>query len=400
MGSSAGNIIKTILPIAISFAVPALAPALGITSSLGTAALGAGLGAAGGAIGGGGIKGALLGGLSGGLGSGGSNMITSGLGLTGAGASIASKALTGAATGALSGGGRGALIGAAGGGIAGGLSNALSGGTLGGAGSLNGLSEGQIGDIAAGDNALHGAPVAANSLTSGGPLGIGGGGASSFGGGAGLSSFGAGGGTTNFTNLLSGIGNAYADQTAEDQLVKSQERSLDAFAPILKNATNAGNALATGLGTNGNTGAANYGDLAKAFSPADLQNEPGYQFTKDQGTQALNNSLAAGGLLSSGAAIKGGQQFAQGLADTTYGNAFGRDLAQRTSLYDMLSGAASPALGAAGGTADINSNIGAAQSKGTIAQANGLNAGLAGFLSGNGARMIVGFKPDGTPIYQ
>lgn len=389
MGSSAGNILKTVLPIAISFAVPALAPALGITSGLGTAALGAGLGAAGGAITGGGLKGALLGGLSGGLGSGGADMLTSGLGLSGAGASIASKALTGAATGALSGGGRGALIGAAGGGIAGGLSNALSGG--GGAGSLNGLSEGQIGDIAAGDNALHGAPVAANSLTSGGPLGIGGGGASSFGG---------SGGTTNFTNLLSGIGNAYTDQKATNQLVKSQQQSLDAFAPILRNSTNAGNSLATALGTNGNTGAANFGALAKAFSPADLQNEPGYQFTKDQGTQALNNSLAAGGLLGSGAAIKGGQQFAQGLADTTYGNAFGRDLAQKTSLYDMLSGAASPALGAAGGTADINSNIGAAQSKGTIAQANGLNAGLAGFLSGNGARMIVGFKPDGTPIYQ
>lgn len=49
-----------------------------------------------------------------------------------------------------------------------------------------------------------------------------------------------------------------------------------------------------------------------------LQNTPGYQFQFDQGQKALTNSLAAKGLLNSGAAVKAMERYGQGLATTNY----------------------------------------------------------------------------------
>ncbi len=49
-----------------------------------------------------------------------------------------------------------------------------------------------------------------------------------------------------------------------------------------------------------------------------LSQTPGYQFALDQGLKATQNGFAAQGLASSGAAMKGGAQFAEGLASQTY----------------------------------------------------------------------------------
>ncbi|MBN3848143.1 hypothetical protein G3N58_15080 [Paraburkholderia sp. Ac-20342] len=58
---------------------------------------------------------------------------------------------------------------------------------------------------------------------------------------------------------------------------------------------------------------------------------PGYQFTLDQGLKASQNSASARGLGASGAAIKGAETFATGLADSTYGDTFNRALAGYTA---------------------------------------------------------------------
>jgi hypothetical protein len=52
---------------------------------------------------------------------------------------------------------------------------------------------------------------------------------------------------------------------------------------------------------------------------AALQALPGYRFALDQGLQAAQDSAAARGLGSSGAALQGAASYAAGLADSTYG---------------------------------------------------------------------------------
>lgn len=65
-----------------------------------------------------------------------------------------------------------------------------------------------------------------------------------------------------------------------------------------------------------------------SFQPtmAQLEATPGYQFAKSQGLESVQNSYAARGLGTSGAAMKGAANFATGLADSTYQNQFGNAL--------------------------------------------------------------------------
>jgi hypothetical protein len=61
-----------------------------------------------------------------------------------------------------------------------------------------------------------------------------------------------------------------------------------------------------------------------ASQTSQLQSLPGYQFTLNQGLQAVQDSAAARGLGSSGAALQGAANYATGLADSTYGNQVNR----------------------------------------------------------------------------
>jgi hypothetical protein len=58
------------------------------------------------------------------------------------------------------------------------------------------------------------------------------------------------------------------------------------------------------------------------MTQAELAATPGYQFTLNQGLQAVQNSAAAKGLGVSGAALKGAADYATGLADSTYQTQF------------------------------------------------------------------------------
>jgi hypothetical protein len=63
------------------------------------------------------------------------------------------------------------------------------------------------------------------------------------------------------------------------------------------------------------------------FNPTNLQNDPGYQFQLQQGMKALSNQGAAAGLLNSGSTLKAMENYSQGLAGTSYQNAYNRALA-------------------------------------------------------------------------
>ena len=80
--------------------------------------------------------------------------------------------------------------------------------------------------------------------------------------------------------------------------------------------------------------------LTSAFNPTmeQLEATPGYKFTRQQGLEAVQNGFAANGLGTSGAAIKGAAQYAEGLAGSTYQQRFANDLATKAQQYAMLSG--------------------------------------------------------------
>lgn len=132
-----------------------------------------------------------------------------------------------------------------------------------------------------------------------------------------------------------------------------------------------------------------FGSLLKNFTGEDLANEPGYKFGLDQGMNALNSRLAAGGSYFSGGALKAGQRYAQDYAGTKFGDAFNRDSANKTRTYNFLSGGASLGQNAAAQTGNagqvmaqqVGANttaLGNAQGAAGIAGANAWSNGLTG----------------------
>lgn len=129
-----------------------------------------------------------------------------------------------------------------------------------------------------------------------------------------------------------------------------------------------------------------FGMLTRQFTGANLQDDPGYQFRLREGQAALDRSASARGGMFSGAQLKGLNRFGQEFASTEFGNAFNRDLANRQSLFNMLSGlsgtgqVASQQVGQQGMQLgrDIGQNVmgaGNARASGYLAQSNALQGG-------------------------
>jgi hypothetical protein len=315
------NIAGAALPFAASL-VPGIGPVLG-----------AALGAGGGLLGGGGLKGALMGGLTGGLGGGLGNSIAGAAGLSGTGANMLSRALTGAAGGAMQGGG---------------LKGALLGGALGaGSGYFGG--GGNLGDIFGGGSEIGGflgeAPTKIN-WTSGVPgsvlgvqpvAGTGSGLLGALGGGL-------GGGTSAYgaaAPVASGAISGFSNDAAASALEEQQRRALALMKPFMN----------------------------EQFNPGDLQNTPGYQFNLDQGTKALNQAAAARGNYFSGQALTDATQFASGLADQTYNNAYQQWLADRSQRMQ-----------AAGASSGIMQGIGETRATNILNQGQNASQSLSALL--------------------
>lgn len=92
----------------------------------------------------------------------------------------------------------------------------------------------------------------------------------------------------------------------------------------------------------------------------DLQATPGYQFQLQQGQQSALNSAAAKGSLLSGGTLKSLERFGQGLASTSfqnaweraqtaYQNAFNRNTTNQNNMFARLSGLAGQGLNAVQG---------------------------------------------------
>lgn len=82
----------------------------------------------------------------------------------------------------------------------------------------------------------------------------------------------------------------------------------------------------------------NNGQLTGGLDPNNFQNDPSYQFRKQQGMDGLQSSAAAGGSLLSGAALKSLNEYNSSLASQEYGNAWQRDQTEKQNLMSTLSG--------------------------------------------------------------
>jgi hypothetical protein len=131
--------------------------------------------------------------------------------------------------------------------------------------------------------------------------------------------------------------------------------------------------------------------LTKQYTPEDFTSgiDPGYAFRLQQGREGTNRMANMAGGLISGNALKGQEDYSQGLASQEYGNAFNRFQTQRSNIYNTLASIANlgqTSLGqttaagtqAAGNIGTNIANAGAAQAGGIVGSANALGGGIAG----------------------
>jgi len=144
-------------------------------------------------------------------------------------------------------------------------------------------------------------------------------------------------------NLVGGIGSiiagnkqAAAYRDAANQANSKLDQTYNTIRSDYSPYTGAGSSAVTALNNNLQNGTG----FAKAFNMSDFYNDPGYQFTQQQGQNAINNSAAARGGLLSGAAAKGLASYNTGLANQTYNDAWNRYMQNRQQGYGELMGVA------------------------------------------------------------
>ena len=128
------------------------------------------------------------------------------------------------------------------------------------------------------------------------------------------------------------------------------------------------------------------GALGGKFTAGDFEADPGYQFRKEQGEQALNRKATApgGGGYFSGQALKEAQQFGQGLADQTYDDAYSRWMGEQKNTYKVLSGQQGQGRQAGTAYGDSSINIGNTMAEATLEKERQRQKGMAGILGGFG----------------
>jgi|HubBroStandDraft_6_1064221.scaffolds.fasta_scaffold66294_4 hypothetical protein len=138
----------------------------------------------------------------------------------------------------------------------------------------------------------------------------------------------------------------------------------------------------TGTGANPNGGGTQYNPLTAPltapFTAANLPTTPGYQFTLNQGLKDTQNSYAAQGLGSSGAASKGSASYATGLAQSTYNQQLQNYLMQNQQIANLLYQPAQLGANAAGSLAGAAVQTGSSIGSNMVGEGNALAGGAVG----------------------
>lgn len=120
------------------------------------------------------------------------------------------------------------------------------------------------------------------------------------------------------------------------------------------------------------------------LTQAELEATPGWQWQQTQGLKAAQNSAAARGLGTSGAALKGAATFASGLADSTYNTRFNQRQAEfgnQQTIYSDVMQNKSTAFDRLSKLIDTGENAGA--QTGVLGEKAAYNSGVATVGAGN-----------------
>jgi hypothetical protein len=123
------------------------------------------------------------------------------------------------------------------------------------------------------------------------------------------------------------------------------------------------------------------GALFPNFTGENLTSEPGYQFRLGEGNKAIENAARARGMFMSPSTVKGLLRYGQDYASGEYQNAFNRDLTNKTTKFNMLSGAAGTGQTAANTLANTGAN--SASNIGQLITGAGNARGAAGIAGAN-----------------
>lgn len=149
--------------------------------------------------------------------------------------------------------------------------------------------------------------------------------------------------------------------------------------------------LATGSPTGGGPDFVDlaYQNLPLKMTQAELEQTPGYQFTRDQGLKSVQSSAAARGLGISGAALKGAAEYTTGLANKTYQDQFNLQQKRFADLLELNTGQQNVLTNQYNRVADVakigaNAAAGLGQQGVTAAQNAGNSLRAAGTAEGTG----------------
>jgi len=152
-------------------------------------------------------------------------------------------------------------------------------------------------------------------------------------------------------------------------------------------------------GANGNlTGLSGQGFQ---FNPSNLAQTPGYQFTLQQGLNAVNNATSATGQTGSGAQAKGLANYATGLAQNTYNQQYQNALTTYQQNASILGSLLSTGQNAAAGIGSMGMQNATNVGNNLIGGANAIAAGQigAGSSQTNALNSLMGLGMGGAGIY-
>lgn len=180
-------------------------------------------------------------------------------------------------------------------------------------------------------------------------------------------------------SAISAHGATSAAQTQAD----AANRALEAQAPWLKAGTwGLGQLLQDFQG-----GTFGPGSIPPFTAPSleQARETPGYQFTLNQGLDAITRSAAARGALGSGSTLKNLMSFGTGLADTTYNDVFNRSMStyqaglqRQAQAYNQLASLSQVGQTAAGNAGNLMMQQGSALAGGILGSTNAINQGISG----------------------
>jgi len=187
------------------------------------------------------------------------------------------------------------------------------------------------------------------------------------------------------SGLIGGIGSMIAGNTQAQAAQKAAQQANQTLDKTY-NQVRSDESPYTGAGSSAigtvSSDLQNGTGFAQPFTMSQFYNDPGYQFTLQQGENAVNNSAAAKGGLLSGATQKALAQYSTGLANQTYSDAYNRYLQTSNQDYNQLMGVANLGQNATQSVNQAGLNTGDQQAQNTynsdIGAGNARAAGIMG----------------------